>query len=342
MFPQLGSRSGESFWTRQTSAPLRRYVAVAPRGVTLEHVNDRTLDTLQRSVRQLADEPAAVCAEAGIDPRYADQLVSLYGTDVVYGTALYDVAAAARSAESNLSVPGVQVAELTGQTGFDEVREILDRLQRPETDFKERIHVVAASSMLSHGVDVDRLNTMVMLGLPLSTAEFIQTTARVGRTYPGLVYVLHKIGRERDAQTFRQFGSFVAQGDRFVEPIPITRRSRRVLDLTLPGLVTARTVMVQEPASKQRLTTVPWLRAYLRDSGATVESEARDLADLLGFDGDDPLHLQQIEKWFGEWFTNLNDPAYDKKFPKELSDPEPMLSLRDVESTAPIFDDQEA
>ena len=36
--------------------------------------------------------------------------------------------------------------------------------------------------MLSHGVDVSRLNVMVMLGLPLTTAEFIQTSARVGRT----------------------------------------------------------------------------------------------------------------------------------------------------------------
>ncbi|BCJ37158.1 hypothetical protein Athai_46610 [Actinocatenispora thailandica] len=342
VFPQPGPRSGESFWTRSTDKPLRRYVAVAPRGVTLEHVNDRTLDTLQRSVRRLLTEPDEVCAAAGVDPRFARELVSLYGTDVVYGTALYDVTAAARSAESNLSVSGVGVEELTGQTAFDDVRGILNRLQHPEDDFGERVHVVAASSMLSHGVDVDRLNTMVMLGLPLSTAEFIQTTARVGRSFPGLVYVLHKIARERDAQTFRHFGPFVAQGDRFVEPIPITRRSRRVLDLTLPGLVAARTVMVQEPASKTRLTMVSWLRSYLHDIGATAESEAAAIAELLGFDADDPLHREQIESWFEEWFANLDDPAFDRKFPRDLSARTPMLSLRDVESSAPVFDDEEA
>ena len=56
--------------------------------------------------------------------------------------------------------------------------------------------------MLSHGVDINRLNVMVMLGLPLATAEFIQTTSRVGRTYPGLVIVLHKIGRERALKAY--------------------------------------------------------------------------------------------------------------------------------------------
>jgi hypothetical protein len=80
-----------------------------------------------------------------------------------------------------------------------------------------------------------------MLGLPLTAAEFIQATARIGRTWPGLVVVLHKMALERDASVFRSFAPFVEQGDRFVESIPITRKSRRVLERTLPGLNTTRT-----------------------------------------------------------------------------------------------------
>ncbi|WP_337236954.1 helicase C-terminal domain-containing protein, partial [Salmonella enterica] len=90
-----------------------------------------------------------------------------------------------------------------------------------------RLHIIAASSMMSHGVDIDRLNIMVMLGIPLSTAEFIQATARVGRRYPSLVFVVHKIGRERDAGIYRSFSQFVSQGDRFVDPVPISKRSRQ-------------------------------------------------------------------------------------------------------------------
>lgn len=339
VFPQPGPRAGESFWTVPTAQPLRRFVAVAPRGVTLEHVSDRTLDTLQRCVRELIDDPVNICVEAGVDPAHAEMLISQYGTNVVYGSTLYDVEAAGRSLGNNNTVEGINVEQLTGQTEFDEVRGILERLEKPEDDFAERVHVVAASSMLSHGVDVERLNTMVILGLPLTTAEFIQTTARVGRTWPGLVYVLHKTGRERDAQTFRHFGPYVRQGDRFVDPIPITRRSRRVLDLTIAGAVAARTLMIREPESKQRLSTPEKLRFYLGALGLTPQEEADAVAAVFGLDGaEDSLHQQQIVDWLKEWFAQLEDPTLKTNFISEIGPNPPMKSLRDVEATAPIHD----
>ena len=70
------------------------------------------------------------------------------------------------------------------------------------------------------------LNVMVMLGLPLSTAELIQTTSRVGRLLPALVIVMHKINRERDAGVFRTFVPFIQHADRLIDHIPITRSSR--------------------------------------------------------------------------------------------------------------------
>nr|WP_205740385.1 helicase C-terminal domain-containing protein [Haloactinopolyspora alba] len=339
VFPQPGPWAGESFWTAPIEEPLRKFVAVAPRGVTLEHVSDRTLDTLQRCVRELMEDPARVCSEAGVDPSHLGTLVSLYGTNVVYGTTLYDVEAAGRSLGNNNTVESIEVEQLTGQTDFDDVRAVLDRLDNPEAEFHERIHVIAASSMLSHGVDVDRLNTMVMLGLPLTTAEFIQTTARVGRKFPGLVYVLHKIGRERDAQTFRQFEQYVRQGDRFVDAIPITRRSRRVLDLTVAGVVNARTLMIREPASKQRLSTPAKLRDYARDSGLTATDEAEAVGDVLGFDdAQDTAHREQIAEWVQEWYAELHEPTSKAKFVTDVGPRPPMMSLRDVEASAPIHD----
>ncbi|WP_020579900.1 helicase-related protein [Actinopolymorpha alba] len=339
VFPEPGPQAGESFWTTSTGHPLRRFVAVAPRGVTLEHVSDRTLDSLQRCIRELLDDPTKVCAEADVDPKHAAMLVSLYGTNVVYGMTLYDVEAAGRSLGSNNTVGGINLEQLTGQTEFDDVRAVLERLEDPEDDFGERVHVVAASSMLSHGVDVDRLNTMVMLGMPLTTAEFIQTTARVGRRFPGLVYVLHKIGRERDAQTFRTFEQYVRQGDRFVDPIPITRRSRRVLDLTIPGLVNARTLMLREPASRQRLSTPAKLRDYVRASGMTPAAESKAVAEVLGLEGsEDSVHCEQIADWLQDWFAELEDPTSKAKYVGDIGPRSPMISLRDVEATAPIHD----
>ena len=341
VFPQPGPRTGESFWTRPTGSVLRRFVAVAPRGVTLEFVSDRTTNILQESVRMLLDEGErqATLQAADIDPMHTDEIISMYGTDVIYGSTLYDVEGALRSLDSNASVP-INSEQLTGQTPFDDVRVILDRLENPEPDFADRIHFIAASSMLSHGVDVSRLNVMMMLGLPLTTAEFIQTSARVGRNRPGLVHVLHKIGRERDAEGFRHFASFVLQGDRFVEPIPITRRSRRVLALTMPGVMEARRLMLMEPLSMgQRLTTLERLRSFVTTSGITPADQAERVASLLGFTGvtNGPLR-DEIRLWLAIWFANLEDPATSVKWPNELGPTTPMRSLRDVEASAPIHD----
>ena len=61
-------------------------------------------------------------------------LLSMYGTGVIYGSTLYDVEAAQRSLDSNASVP-INSEQLTGQTAFDDVRAVLERLENPETDF---------------------------------------------------------------------------------------------------------------------------------------------------------------------------------------------------------------
>ena len=340
VFPEQGVQAGDSFWSTKGVDQLRRFVAVAPRGVTLDHVSDRTISVLQESIRCLVSDPTAVCNEAGISKVHAERLISDYGTNVIYGTSLYDVEAAERSLASNTDVGTLNSVQLTGQTSFDDVRETLERLESPESEFEDRIHVIAASSMLSHGVDISRLNSMVMLGLPLSAAEFIQTTARVGRTLPGLVYVLHKIGRERDAQTFRHFSHFVTQGDRFVDPIPITRRSRRVLRLTMPGIVEARRLHLWEPRSiAKKLTTLPALRDFVDQASLDPASESETIGNALGYSSEsDSLLIEELSGMVQLWFRNLEDPTSSIQWPNQLSPNAPMMSLRDVESTAPIFE----
>lgn len=336
VFPQPGPTSDESFWSQPTTTRARRYVAVAPRGVTLEYVADRTLTTLQKCVRDLIADPDGVCGRLGIPSEHGQHLISHYGVDLVYGNTVRDVEASRRSAETEFPFP-VNVESLTGGTQFDQVRGVLDRLDHPEASFKDRIHVVAASSMISHGVDIDRLNIMVMKGLPLTTAEFIQTSARVGRRWPGIVYVLHRITREREVATYAQFEQFIAQGDRFVEPIPITRASRRVLALTMVGAEEARRLAVHDYRSSKPLTTVRNVRDYYREAGVTAETETAALIDALGMTAPiDELQRGDIEEWVNRYFEQLDDPATRVRWPSDLSPTKPMRSLRDVEAGIPI------
>lgn len=340
VFPVPGPKAEEGFWTTESRELARRFVALAPRGTTIEYAVDQATTSLQRAVRELISRPTEVCREIGVDPSLAPRLVDLYGVDVVYGNSLRDLEAVQRSFETQIRVDGpLEQASLTGRTPFEEVRQTLDRLERPEADFNERLHIIAASSMMSHGVDIDRLNVLTMIGMPLTTAEFIQISARVGRRYPGIVFVMLKMARERDAGVFRSFPSFVRQGDRFVEPVPITKRSRRVLDNTLPGMFFARLRQVHEPSSSKALTTAAALRDYYRAGNLDLDVEYEALCDVLDLTRaiDEQLR-SDIRRWLEDFFEALDRVDGTLKWPDDLSPTgKPMISLRDVEEQAPIY-----
>lgn len=343
-FPRPGAQAGRSFWSRDTDRLARRFAGLAPRGVTLEYATDQLTESLQRLTRRALADPAEVAAVIGVDIAVIPQLVLNYGVDVVYGSNLKDVEAVARSFETQIQLDHpVNTATLTGRTPLDDVRTTLARLVEPEADFYERVHLVAASSMLSHGVDVNRLNVMVMLGLPLATAEFIQTTSRVGRTHPGLVIVLHKIGRERDSAVYRTFPSFVAHADRLIDPVPITAKSRRVLELTFPGLEQARIYGIHEPAAlaagMRQLTTPQPLRNAFNRLPVQEPDELQALVEMLAFDGPLDENLRRdITDYLREFYRALNDPASSAQWVSDLFPTgEPMRSLRDVEEQAPVF-----
>ena len=322
---------------------MRRFVAIAPRGVTIEYTVDRLLTELQLGVRELVADPERVCREAGIEPRHAPLLISLYGTNVVYGNTLRDLDAVVRSMQTQVLVAGpLHTESLTGRTDFEEVGAILQRLEHPEPEFADRLHLISASSMMSHGVDIDRLNIMVMLGIPLGTAEFIQSSARIGRRWPGLVFVVHKIGRERDASVFRSFPKFVEQGDRFIEPVPITGRSRRVLERTIAGLELARILIVHEHRANRSLATVRALGNYIRNAPLDFGGELTALLRYLDIDPElDPGLREEIESWLRTFERNIRDPRGDMRFPSQASPSgDPMLSLRDVEEQVPLFLDR--
>ncbi|WP_198585789.1 MULTISPECIES: helicase-related protein [Sphingomonas] len=342
VFPHPEPKVGEGFWSGKGEQSMRRYLAVAPRGQTIEYALDRMIVSLQRAIRELAADPEKSAADIGVDPKHIDWLISFYGTDVVYGNTLRDLDAVVRSGETqweDVPPPRPRVASLTGRTVFTDVSGMLDELEQPAADFADRTHVVVGSSMMSHGVDIDRLNVMVMLGLPLTTAEFIQATARVGRTWPSLVFVVHKIGRERDASVYRTFRQFVDQGDRFVEPIPITNSSRRVLERTLAGLAFGRVLMMHEPEAGTSLALTRKLRDYLASRPDFEEAEVDAICAALRFDDDrTPLLRQEVKNWYRHLMTEVLDPANAGRFGNELGlHGGPMMSLRDVEEQVEVW-----
>lgn len=342
VFPQPPPNDGAGFWTSDSSALMRRYIALAPRRLTVEFVVDRLIVTLQSSIRELLTSPDEICEKLRISPEFVPFLVDIYGTNVVYGNTLKDIDAVIRSADTQYSdlSPPANVDSLTGRTGFDNIRAILDRLEHREPSFRDRIHIIAASSMMSHGVDIDRLNVMVMLALPLGVAEFIQATARVGRRWPAFVVVVPKMTRERDASVYRSFPEFISHGDRFVEPIPITRKSRQVLQRTIAGLEMARVQLIHEPEAHSSLALVRAFNSFVKTNSKVLDDDLCSIARDLGFSDNDELLNEELKQWFERFSRNLQEPPADTQFLSQISPTgDPMTSLRDVEEQAPIYGD---
>jgi Helicase conserved C-terminal domain len=344
VFPQPPPREGAGFWTSDSPVLMRQYIALAPRSLTVEFVADRIIVSLQLAVRKLIGDASAVCSALAIDERYCDFLVNLYGTNVVYGNTLQDIDAVVRSSETQYAElsPPPRVATLTGKTPFEEVRKTLARLESPEEKFEDRLHLVAASSMMSHGVDINRLNVMLMLAFPLGVAEFIQATARVGRQWPALVIVVPKMTRERDASLYRSFREFVLHGDRFVEPIPITRKSRRVLERTVAGLELARVLLIHEPEANKSLAMRRSFNELLIKTPDLLEKDMKQIARAIGMSDEDEILSEQLKAWFEGFRRNLVEPTGDTRFISELSPTgNAMTSLRDVEEQVFIKGDSE-
>jgi hypothetical protein len=143
------------------------------------------------------------------------------------------------------------IRELTSRISSQEIPKYLDQLEVPfRADFNKNekrfiseweegesraIDVVLATNMLSVGVDVNRLGVMAVNGQPKSTAEYIQATSRVGRSFPGLVCTVLTWARPRDLSHYETFEHYHATFYQHVEAQSVTPFSPRAMDRGLTG-----------------------------------------------------------------------------------------------------------
>ena len=103
------------------------------------------------------------------------------------------------------------------------------------------LDAVLATNMISVGVDVDRLAAMVINGQPLTTAEYVQASSRIGRaSVPGLVFANYYRHQARSLSHYENFRPYHESFYRFVEPTSVTPFTYQVRTRALhAALVTA-------------------------------------------------------------------------------------------------------
>lgn len=197
------------------------------------------------------------------------QVADPYMTSVGYFNSLRELGGMKRLAEDDVQTrsyrvqmslverPGLEqrsvnnIKELTSRVSSQDIPKYLDQLEvkfKAEYDAQEgkyvtkwdegetrAIDVVLATNMLSVGVDVNRLGVMAVNGQPKSTAEYIQATSRVGRSFPGLVCTVLTWARPRDLSHYETFEHYHATFYKHVEAQSVTPFSPRAMDRGLTG-----------------------------------------------------------------------------------------------------------
>lgn len=126
--------------------------------------------------------------------------------------------------------------------GGVEMAEMIDVMERirsadPAEDPQRRVRGLVATNIIGHGVDVDRFNIIVFAGFTRLVAEYIQASARVGRTFPGISVFVATPQSERDRSILERFGKFHEYLDRLVDPSAINRWPVEAVDRTAPGIL---------------------------------------------------------------------------------------------------------
>ncbi len=239
-----------SFFAEQVppspQTPGRLYLGVCAHGERLKQVELRVFSSVMAAAKAIWDE-------LGDNGLAADPWMTTVG----YFNAVRELAGMRRMAEDELRTklrrarftpglanrPSVDLKELTSRVSSEDIKSILRQLfvtHEPDRDDDDRpIDLLLATNMISVGVDVPRLASMVVVGQPKATAEYIQATSRVGRDPkgPGLVITLYNWARPRDLSHYETFSHYHATFYRHVEPLSVTPFSERALDKGLTGVL---------------------------------------------------------------------------------------------------------
>ena len=115
-----------------------------------------------------------------------------------------------------------RIEQLTSMQSPEKNAETFLRLAKP-AGHNDSLDAVLATNMVAVGVDVARLALMVVNGQPLTAAEYIQASSRVGRAkVPGIVVANYYRHQARSLSHYENHRAFHQSFYRFVEPSSVT------------------------------------------------------------------------------------------------------------------------
>lgn len=260
-FPHPALDAEDSFFARESKIDYangiygRKYIGLMPSGKTKAMMEIRSIAALLQKAKDM-DIPDDIRDKFWTVTAYYNSLKDLGKASTMVDDDVKDfMKRMCFRLKSSSDVRSIGTAdELTSRLTTTELNRTLDKLEKMEysaENIKNRVfpaNIVLATNMISVGIDVARLNVMLLVGQPKLTSEYIQASSRVGREYPGMAFVMYDGGKSRDRSHYEQFRPYHESFYKYVEPTGATPFS--------------------EPARKRALHAV--LIAYLRLSDPSL------------------------------------------------------------------------
>lgn len=234
-FPHPALDAEDSFFARESVINHkngifgRKYIGLMPSGKTKAMMEIRSMAAMLQKAK---------------DMDLTDEVRDKFWTLTTYFNSLKDLGKAATMVDddvkdfmkrmcyrlkSSSEVRNIGTAdELTSRVTTTELNRTLDKLEKikySSENIKNKIrpsNVLLATNMISVGIDVARLNVMLLVGQPKLTSEYIQASSRVGREFPGVAFIMYDGGKSRDRSHYEQFRSYHESFYRYVEPTGAT------------------------------------------------------------------------------------------------------------------------
>ena len=254
-FPMPGFNLGESFYARlicdSNGNPMirRLFAGIMPLGAgkvmmrATAVASSRYLTLIDDICEQIDSDPIQASQRLKFDvsrlPAIKKHIQTYLNANLLYVNSKVGLSDVARYLEEAHREKHInrKWRQLDGQSTLDEIQEVISLLESKTPDDETR--QITATSVVSHGVDIHRLNMMVIAGWPKSIAEYMQTSARAGRIEPGIVLTVLNSKQLFQANVFMDFQDYHLFMDKMVESVPINRFAPNLLDKTLPGILAA-------------------------------------------------------------------------------------------------------
>lgn len=215
---------------------------------------------------------------------------------------------------------------LTGDDNLDHIRETINNVThfQDKEENKDKLSLVSATSIVSHGVDIDAWNIMAFEGMPRNTSEYIQALSRVGRKHFGIVFVLYDYMKIRDVSFYQNFTEYHEILDDKVETVPLARWTKLGFKQTFTSLFCASVLNYMSDLLEKPIYTVEeFNRVFADDENRRllinfIKRAYISNSDMLGADYfDETIEGEAIERI--EYLANYSG-SFMNYFPNALKD----------------------